>query len=105
MNHYTSSSSTLVSTPSSQSHHSRFAVGQQVTPPTASLTSHDYPNILQKRMSVVNLEAAVGVSNSFANPKVSRISLAYRFREATGSRLRLSRLAGEAQGAWGHFLR
>lgn len=105
MNHYTSPSSTLVSSPSSQGKRNRFAVGQKNTPTTTSPASCDYPNILQRRMSVVNLEAAIGASNSFANPKVSRISLAYRFREATGSRLRLSRLAGEAQGAWGHFLR
>ena len=69
-----------------------------------SAISTAYPNVVQRRMSVVNFEAAIGVNNSFSNQKVSRMSLAYRFRTATRSSISSS-LGMSSSALLGQYMR
>jgi hypothetical protein len=44
-------------------------------------------SIMERRMSVVNLEAGLSVQNSYSPEKVNQMSLVYRFEQASRSRI------------------
>jgi hypothetical protein len=44
-------------------------------------------SIMERRMSVVNLEAGLSVQNSYLPEKVTEMSLVYRFGQASRSRI------------------
>jgi hypothetical protein len=54
-------------------------------------------SVVEKRMSVVNLEAGISAQNSFAQDQVNEMSLLYRFGQASRSRI-TANLMGEVNG-------
>jgi hypothetical protein len=54
--------------------------------------SEERSSVMEKRMSVVNLEAGLSVQNKYSSTKVSEMSLAYRFGQASRSRISSSLL-------------
>ena len=61
-------------------------------------------SILQKRMSVVNLEAAAGAKNPEQINRLSELGLAYRFNKTCGLRLSPSLLGQSSFGFARHLL-
>lgn len=52
-----------------------------------SLKNSRPASIMERRMSVVNLEAGLSVQNSYSSEKVNQMSLVYRFEQASRSRI------------------
>lgn len=52
-----------------------------------SLRDTSKASIMERRMSVVNLEAGLSVQNSHSYEKVNQMSLVYRFEQASRSRI------------------
>ena len=52
-----------------------------------SLNNSSQASIMERRMSVVNLEAGLSVQNSYSPEKVNQMSLVYRFEQASRSRI------------------
>jgi hypothetical protein len=52
-----------------------------------SLKDSSKASIMERRMSVVNLEAGLSVQNSYSSEKVNQMSLVYRFEQASRSRI------------------
>ena len=59
----------------------------------AQMSSNSYlkdtskASFMERRMSVVNLEAGLSVQNSYSPEKVNQMSLVYRFEQASRSRI------------------
>ena len=56
-------------------------------------------------MSVVNLEAAVGVQNSFQVDRVAQLGMAYRFNKASALRISPASVGQTSFSLARHFMR
>lgn len=52
-----------------------------------SLKNSNQASVMERRMSVVNLEAGLSVQNSYSSEKVNQMSLVYRFEQSSRSRI------------------
>ena len=84
---------------------------QRIAKPTASTNTprNSFPQsnsdgILQKRMSVVNLEAAIGAQNSYQVDQVAKLGMAYRFNKACGIRVSPSLLQQSSFSLARHYM-
>jgi hypothetical protein len=106
MNSVALQNSNLTSSHSQRNHtFSRMVSGNTSINRTTDASLEHEDETLQKRMSVVNLEAAIGVRNSYQVDKVAELGLAYRFGKASGLRLSPSLLGHSSFALAGHYLR
>ena len=52
-----------------------------------NLRNSSQASIMERRMSVVNLEAGLSAQNSYSSEKVNQMSLVYRFEQSSRSRI------------------
>lgn len=74
-------------------------------PSNISLIKNNSGGILQKRMSVVNLEAAVGAQNSFQVDRVAQLGMAYRINKASALRVSPASVGQSSFSLARHFIR
>lgn len=72
---------------------------------SSTLIKNNPGDILQKRMSVVNLEAALGVQNSFQVDRVAQLGMAYRFNKASALRISPASVGQKSFSLARHFMR